>query len=149
MAVSIERAKQCIGRRVVHDHKAVRGVVDHVTEHDVWVRLDDGEVIPCIPAHLSWVSTLSADLAQSIKYGSDYMESAQVRGTGDLYIDDEDIDTLKGLYVVYSTALSNDDGENHPLYVVAHHIHRVYPVRINALPDTAWEIEEVLGWATA
>jgi hypothetical protein len=147
--VSIDRAKQCIGRRVVHEHKAVRGVVDHVTEYDVWVKTTEGDVIPCIPAHLSWVSTLSDSLALGIKYRMDQFDNSQVRGTGDFYTDDPDNEYLPGLYVIYSPALTNDDDENHPLYVVAHHIRRVYPLRINADPDLAWEIEEVLGWATA
>lgn len=148
MAVSLARAQQCIGRRVLHENKAVRGTVVSTDMNDVWVKTEDGDLIPCIPAHLSWVSTLSENLITAIRGGMNANASAQVRYAAELWTDDPDDESLPGLGVVYSPDLANDDDRTHPLYVVAHGIQRVYPVRINALPDTAWEIEEVLGWAT-
>lgn len=149
MAVSIERAAECIGRSVLHENKNVRGVVDHVTAHDVWVKTTDGDVIPCIPAHLSWISTLSKPMAQAITRDWDDFDGAQVRYASELYVSDPDDDLLPGLGVLYTPDLANDDDRNHPLYLVARHVQRVYIVRPTALPDTAWEIEEVLGWKTA
>lgn len=149
VSVSLDRARKSIGRRVRHTEKHFEGVVERVGEYDVWVKEHDGNVSACDPANLEWVSTLSERLMDGIRYGSDRFDDVQVRHTADLYTDDPDNEQLHGLGIVYSGGGANDDDENHPLYVVAHAIKRVWPVRYNADPFGALEIEERMGWAEA
>ncbi len=150
--VSLARAVECPGRAIEHiEPIKLKGRVSRVTQHDVWVRDEDGAEVPCIPENMQWVSTLSDNLREAILTDTHY-EDPQVFYMASLYGDeaDEDLDydeSIQGISVVGSSATANDDGENHPLYIIAPAIRRVYPVRINALRDTAWEIEEVLGWS--
>lgn len=145
--VSLERAAKSIGRRIRHTEKSFEGVVEKVGEYDVWVKEADGQVTPCDPVNLEWVSTLSDDLKRAAKYGRDYFSSVQVRHTSDLYTDDDDTTFNGTLGIIYSPREANDDDEPHPLYVVAHQIKRVWPVRFNADPFGCLELEEYLGWA--
>jgi hypothetical protein len=147
MAVSLERAAQCIGRSVLHENKNVRGVVDHVTAQDVWVKTTDGDVVPCIPAHLSWLSTLSSNLRNAI-VGRESYRDAQVGYAPEVFRDDE-VQGFSNLGIVYSSSRSNDDGEDRALYAIPPTLRKVQVLSITANRDTAWEIEEVLGWATA
>jgi len=144
--VSLDRARKCIGRRIRHTEAEIEGVVQKVGEYDVWVEEPNGGVSACDPENLEWVSTLPLDLKRAAKYGTDYFESIQVRHTSDLYTDDEDV-TFRTLGVIYSGPEANDDDEAHPLYVVAHQIKRVWPVRFNADPFGAFELEEYMEWA--
>jgi hypothetical protein len=147
VSVSVERAAQCIGRLIQHDEPfgEVKGRVERVTQFDVWVKENDGSVTPCIPENMSWVSTLHEDLAEAIVTGDTY-ENAQVCYT-------PDYETAFGelaydLGIVYSPPISNDDDQCHSLYAVSLGTRRVHVLRYNAEPSTAWEIEELLGWAT-
>ena len=149
--VSLARAAQCIGRRIRHvENLGVQGVVEKVDKHDVWVRENDGSITPCIPENMAWVSVLSDEMWEAIDEGRHY-ETAQVFYDPTLFMNESDENTdydehLPGLAVIGSSATANDDNTNHPLYVIANHMRRVYPVRFNAMPDLAWELEERLGW---
>lgn len=151
--VSLERAQQCLGRRLVHDYKPIRGTVERTDANDVWVKLEGSEeVIPCIPAHLTWVSTLSADLKDAITGGVPY-HGVQVGYAPEVFRDDPDAGFpdmgFSNLGIVYSSASANDDGEDRALFAVAPMLRRVLPLSITANPETAFEIEEVLGWKIA
>lgn len=150
--VSLARAGECIGRRIEHiNMPKVKGTVDHVDKHDVWVRTSSGEVLPCIPEHLKWVSGLTAELRDGIESGY-HEENAQVFYDPGVYLSEagEDMgydEHMPGLAIVGSSATANDDGNNHPLVLIADQVRRVYPLRMTVSPDLAWEIEELLGWA--
>ncbi len=153
MSVSLKRAEQCIGRRVVHQHKPIRGTVAATDNHDVWVRIENSEeLVPCIPEHLDWVSTLSEPIRKAILEGEPY-HSAQVGYAPQVFRDDPDQgfpdEGFSNIGIVYSSALANDDGEDRALFAVAWMLRRVVTLSITANLETAWEIEEVLEWATA
>lgn len=147
MAVSLSRATQCPGREVVHDHKAVRGTVVSSDMNDVWIKTPDGDIIPCIPAHLTWVSMLTAPLREAIKDWQEY-DGVQV-GFAPFLWRDEDEAPFSNLGIVYSGRLANDDGMDRALYAVAPMIQKVQLLSITANPSVAWEIEELMGWAEA
>lgn len=148
MSVSLARAEECIGRRVLHENKNVRGVVASTDLNDVWVKTDDGDIIPCIPAHLSWISTLSVPLRDALNNWEAY-ESAQVGFSPWVWKADEVVEPFPNLGIVYSSGTANDDGMDRALYAVAPMLRKVQVLSITANPETAWEIEEVLGWTTA
>ena len=149
--VSLNRAAQCIGRRIQHTGKPeVKGHVEKVSTHDVWIRENDGSLTPCIPENMEWVSVLSDEMWEAIEDSRHY-ETPQVFYDPYLYMSESDEYTdydenLPGLAVIGSSAMANDNNDNHPLFIIAAHMRRVYPVRINAAPDMAWELEERLGW---
>lgn len=144
--VSLERAAQCIGRRVKHvEGIELAGTVERV-DSDVWVRTRQDDVVPCIPENLEWVSVLPSVLAQAIDEEERY-EDAQIGYAPELYDEDYAGELVPNVSIVYSSDLANDDNERHPLYLLAPHMRVVYLLRINANPDIAREIEELLGWA--
>lgn len=151
--VSLERAAQCIGRKVIHssrdlDGKLITGAVIGVTSYDVHVKHDDGDASLCIPANLTWESALSPSLASAI-LNWEPMHSAQVGFAPQVFRDDPvqgfpDEGFLLG--VVYSSGIANDDGQDRPLIAVAPLIRRAWPLSITVHPFLAHEIEELLEW---
>lgn len=147
--VSLARAAECIGRSVIHmQNQSVRGTVKRVDDHDVWVKTTDGDVVPCIPEHLGWVSTLSLPLADAIEMWEPY-ENAQIGFSPWLWKSDADVPPFPNFGIVYSSAPSNDDGQDRPLFAIPHYLRKVQVLSITANENTARDIEEVLGWATA
>lgn len=136
--VSVKRARECIGRPVKHvTNVEVQGVVDKVVKGEVWVRTADGERIPCIPENLEWDGRIHPVLLASIQTG-ELWETAQLAYSPP--IDEADIGIL------FSPAIANDDGLDHPLYVVAPAMNRVYRTWPTADPWLPHFIEEHLGW---
>jgi hypothetical protein len=146
--VTLARAAECIGRRVTHLQQSLRGTVESVDANDVWVKTNDGDIVPCIPAHLAWVSTLSGPLADAIEMWEPY-ENGQIGFAPWLWKSDDDVPPISNFGIVYSTALSNDDGQDRPLFAIPHYLRKVQVLSITANESTARDIEEVLGWATA
>lgn len=144
--VSLARAAQCIGRRVEHiDMPLMKGAVVKVDSHDVWVRLADGDEVPCIPENLEWVPSLPEGLREAIVEHEEY-ESAQVGYAPFLWAADN-LSPLPDVSILYSSATANDDDMHHSLYGIAHGMRQVHLLRINADPNGAREIEELLGWS--
>lgn len=148
MTISLERAAQCIGRRVKHaDGVEMTGRVVRTDELDVWVETDQGDTVPCIPENLEWVSSLPPDIIDAINNWAPF-DSVQIgfapMSWGEI---EDDMLPFPGVGIVYSGRLANDDDLPHPLYAIAQHIRQVHLLRINANPDIAREIEELLGWA--
>lgn len=149
MAISIERAAQCPNRRVRMVDGGATGSVFTVDKRmrEVQVVMDDGSGPIYVPADdLDWVSVLSERLRYAIDNDRDW-EDAQSGFDNNLY--SQGGEEYTGLRAVYTPGTANDDDEMHVLYVIAPAIRRVYPARITAHPDGAWEIEEILGWADA
>lgn len=138
--VSLERARQCIGRPVKHTtNPNVRGVVTKVDEHDVWVRMEvDSESLPCIPENLEWDVHSFAPVVEALRNGTDY-EGAQVEVTHD--------HDMNEYIFIGSPPGANDDGEAHMLYVGMPMMGRFHPVRPTADPWAAYFFEEICGWA--
>lgn len=146
MTISLERADQCLGRSV-SGPQDFKGTIIAANGETVWVRDSrSGKTALMIPDDLSWVSGLSPELANAI-VENDYLDGVQVGYAPEVFDDPYNGHSLAGFGVVFSGAISNDDGERHPLYAVAHTMRRVHLLRINANPDIAREIEELLGWA--
>lgn len=138
--VSLERARECIGRPVKHiTQPLVHGVVTKVDEHDVWVRMEvDSESLPCIPENLEWDQRGYEPLIQALRSGEEF-EDAQIGYMSDGF---------QQVGFLYSPATANDDDEHHLLYVLLPLIQRVHPARPTVDPWVAYFFEEVLGWAT-
>lgn len=137
--VSLERARECIGRPIKHLYsEEVQGTVSSVTDHDVLVSLNDGGTVPCMPENLEWDVHPFAPVVLALRNGTDY-ESAQV------FVEhDHDM----GEYIfIGSSHTANDDGEAHMLYVGFPMMQRFHPVRPTADPWAAYFFEEVCGWA--
>lgn len=146
MSVSLERAAQCVGRSIKHlDGIDVSGTVHHVDKYDVWVDTGD-EVLPCVPENMEWKSTIHPALRSAIEEWEDY-ESAQIGFSPFVWKQDDELVPFSNLGIVYSSAISNDDGNDRALFAIAPMIRRVYPLSITANTSTAFEIEELLGWA--
>lgn len=145
--ISLDRARLCVGRRAHHvDMPKVRGAVHHVDALDVHIRIDEtGEVLPCMPENMVWDSTLPADLIDALETWDEW-ETGQCGFTPYLWQSDRGV--MPNLGVIYSTALSNDDGEDRPLFAVAPLMRAVHQLSVTANPNWLWEIEEVMGWAT-
>ena len=142
--VSIARARECIGRPVIHtsldlDGKPIRGVVDSISAHgDVRVvsRTDGASL--CDPENLTWDNSgLSSDLLDAIRNDTRY-RTPQV-----FY------ENAEGGLIGYigSSFEANDDGQDHLLYVVLPDMRRVYQAAQLANPWFPYAIEEALGWA--
>lgn len=144
--VSLDRAAQCVGRRIRHvENETVKGVVARVDEHDVWVTLAGDGTIPCIPENLEWVPSLPEGLREAIVDHEEY-ETAQVGYAPFLWAADN-LSPLPDVSILYSSATANDDDMHHSLYGIAHGMRQVHLLRITADPNGAREIEELLGWA--
>lgn len=146
MTISLERANQCIGRRV-SGPQDFHGTVAAAGPSTVWVRnARTGETDIMIPDDLSWVSGLSPELANAI-VEDEYLDGVQVGYAPFVYDYSDRGNFLSGVGIVFSGAISNDDDERHALYAVAPTVRQVQLLRFNANPDIAREIEELLGWA--
>lgn len=137
--VSLERAAQCILRPIKHvTNPDVRGVVVAVSTSNVWVQLESGEKVPCMPENMEWDNPTFRPVIEALKTGTDY-EGPQAFVDHDIYM---------GEYIfIGSPAEANDDDESHMLYVGMPMMRRFHPVRPTADPWAAYFFEEVCGWA--
>ena len=137
--VSLERARQCIGRPVKHTTHDIKGTVTKVGKNYVLVQVErDGDTIPCDPENLEWDSHPFAPVVEALRTGTDY-EGAQIEVTHDHYMNE---------YIFIGTPPgANDDNEAHMLYVGMPMMRRFHPVRPTADPWAAYFFEEVCGWA--
>lgn len=138
--VSLERARECIGRPVKHiTQPLVHGVVTKVDEHDVWVRMEvDSESLPCIPENLEWDQRGYEPVIEALTNGVEYRDD-QMWVAWDDYGD---------IFTIGSSDSANDDDQDHVLYVGFEGMKRIHPARITADPWAAYLYEEALGWAT-
>lgn len=137
--VSLARARECIGRPIKHLYSdETKGTVSHVTHTDVWVALENGEAVPCMPENLEWDTKTFLPIIAALRTGTDY-EGAQA------FVDhDHDM----GEYIfIGSPEQANDDDVPHMLYVGFPMMRRFHPVRPTADPWAAYLFEEVCGWA--
>ncbi len=138
--VSLERARQCIGRPIKHtDIDDIHGTVEGVDEFgDVMIRLPHGEVLHAMPHDLTWDDNVFLPIITALRTGTDY-EGAQVEVTHD--------HDMNEYIFIGSPPGANDDGEAHMLYVGMPMMGRFHPVRPTADPWAAYFFEEVCGWA--
>ena len=136
--VSLERARECIGRPIKHVSSGVEGTVAAVSKHGVFVDVG-GEIVPCKPENLEWDNPVFVPVIAALRTGTDY-EGAQA------FVEhDKD---LNEYIFIGSSAPANDDELDHMLYVGFPMMRRFHPVRPTADPWAAYFFEEVCGWAS-
>lgn len=137
--ITLERARQCIGRSVRHvDNLDVRGTVARVDNHDVWVTVGPNEVVPCMPENLDWVPMIHEKLAEAIEGGYGY-EDAQIG---------YDYDDGGEIGIIYSPGSVNDDDLDHLLIAIFPMVQKVVAMRPTTNPWSVAQIEELLGYVS-
>lgn len=137
--VSLDRARECIGRPIKHLYSdGTKGTVNRVSHTDVWVELESGEVVPCMPENLEWDDNIFVPIIAALRTGTDY------EGTQAFVEHDKD---LNEYIFIGSSAPANDNDIDHMLYIGLPLMRRFHPVRPTADPWAAYFFEEVCGWA--